>query len=134
MAPFEKNLEVWRQLWRVVERSDLLVQIVDSRNPLLFHCPDVDVYVKEVHPCKQTVLIVNKADLIPEYARVQWGRYFDSINLPFVFFSAKASSHVIDQELERKEKEEQEQQNRETNEEEEGKEKEKEKEKKKRKR
>lgn len=107
MAPFEKNLEVWRQLWRVVERSDLLVQIVDSRNPLLFHCPDVDVYVKEVHPCKQTVLIVNKADLIPEYARVQWGRYFDSINLPFVFFSAKASSHVIDQELERKEKEEQ---------------------------
>lgn len=126
MAPFEKNLEVWRQLWRVVERSDLLVQIVDSRNPLLFHCPDVDVYVKEVHPCKQTVLIVNKADLIPEYARVQWGRYFDSINLPFVFFSAKASSHVIDQELERKEKEEQ--QNRKTNEEEEGKEKEKEKE------
>lgn len=107
MAPFEKNLEVWRQLWRVVERSDLLVQIVDSRNPLLFHCPDVDVYVKEVHPCKQTVLIVNKADLIPEYARVQWGRYFDSINLPFVFFSAKASSQVIDQELERKEKEEQ---------------------------
>ena len=94
-------------MWRVVERSDLLVQIVDSRNPLLFHCPDVDVYVKEVHPCKQTVLIVNKADLIPEYARVQWGRYFDSINLPFVFFSAKASSQVIDQELERKEKEEQ---------------------------
>ena len=103
VAPFEKNLEVWRQLWRVVERSDLLVQIVDSRNPLLFHCPDVDVYVKEVHPCKQSVLIVNKADLIPEYVRVQWGRYFDSIHLPFVFFSAKASSQVIDQELEKKE-------------------------------
>ena len=91
-----------------MERSDLLVQIVDSRNPLLFHCPDVDVYVKEVHPCKQTVLIVNKADLIPEFARVQWGRYFDSIHLPFVFFSAKASSHVIDQEMEKREKEERE--------------------------
>ena len=26
MTPFEKNLEVWRQLWRVVERSDFLVQ------------------------------------------------------------------------------------------------------------
>lgn len=36
VAPFEKNLEVWRQLWRVVERSDCLVQIVDCRNPLLF--------------------------------------------------------------------------------------------------
>ena len=37
LTPFEKNLEVWRQLWRVVERSDLIVQIVDSRNPLLFY-------------------------------------------------------------------------------------------------
>ena len=36
VAPFEKNLEVWRQLWRVVEKSNCLVQIVDSRNPLLF--------------------------------------------------------------------------------------------------
>ena len=36
MTPFEKNLEVWRQLWRVVERSKVVVQIVDARNPLLF--------------------------------------------------------------------------------------------------
>ena len=36
LTPFEKNLEVWRQLWRVVERSDVVVQIIDSRNPLLF--------------------------------------------------------------------------------------------------
>lgn len=27
MTPFEKNLEVWRQLWRVVERSDIVVQV-----------------------------------------------------------------------------------------------------------
>lgn len=36
MTPFERNLEVWRQLWRVIERSDLVVQIVDARNPLLY--------------------------------------------------------------------------------------------------
>ena len=27
MTPFEKNLEVWRQLWRVLERSDIVVQV-----------------------------------------------------------------------------------------------------------
>lgn len=26
LTPFEKNLEVWRQLWRVLERSDIVVQ------------------------------------------------------------------------------------------------------------
>lgn len=31
MTPYEKNLEFWRQLWRVVERSDIVVQIVDAR-------------------------------------------------------------------------------------------------------
>lgn len=27
LTPFEKNLEVWRQLWRVLERSDIIVQV-----------------------------------------------------------------------------------------------------------
>ena len=28
LTPFEKNLEVWRQLWRVLERSDIVVQVI----------------------------------------------------------------------------------------------------------
>jgi ribosome biogenesis GTPase A len=28
LTPFEKNLEVWRQLWRVVERSNVIVQVM----------------------------------------------------------------------------------------------------------
>ena len=27
LTPFEKNIEVWRQLWRVLERSDIVVQV-----------------------------------------------------------------------------------------------------------
>ncbi len=29
LTPFEKNLEVWRQLWRVLERSDIIVQVTN---------------------------------------------------------------------------------------------------------
>jgi len=36
LTPFEKNIEFWRQLWRVVEKSDVVVQVVDARNPLLY--------------------------------------------------------------------------------------------------
>ena len=32
LTPFEKNLEVWRQLWRVVERSHIVVQV--GRRPI----------------------------------------------------------------------------------------------------
>lgn len=48
MTPFERNLEVWRQLWRVVERSHLVIQIVDARNPLRFRCEDLERYVEEI--------------------------------------------------------------------------------------
>ena len=42
LTPFEKNLEIWRQLWRVCERSDIVVQVVDARDPLFYRCPDLE--------------------------------------------------------------------------------------------
>ena len=35
LTPFEKNLEVWRQLWRVLERSDIVVQVCYSTSVTL---------------------------------------------------------------------------------------------------
>jgi large subunit GTPase 1 len=49
LTPFERNLEVWRQLWRTCERSDLIVQIVDARNPLNFRSQDLERYVLELN-------------------------------------------------------------------------------------
>jgi large subunit GTPase 1 len=87
-TPFERNLEVWRQLWRVTERSDVLVQIVDARNPLLFYFPDLVKYAHEVNPSIIHVLLVNKADFLSLRARVRWARYFQTHKIRFVFFSA----------------------------------------------
>ena len=36
LTPYERNIEVWRQLWRVIERSELVVQIVDGRYVYIF--------------------------------------------------------------------------------------------------
>lgn len=75
MTPFERNLQLWRQLWRVIERSHLIVQIVDARNPMGFRCVDLENYVSEVGsedndgavPGKgqrRSLLLINKADLL----------------------------------------------------------------------
>ena len=88
MTPFERNLEVWRQLWRVIERSDLVVQIVDARNPLQFRSEDLESYVKEIDPKKRNLLLVNKADMLTEKQRKAWADYFDRNNISFRFFSA----------------------------------------------
>ena len=44
--------------------SDTVVQIVDARNPMLFWCPDVDDYVRDVDENKSNLLLLNKADLL----------------------------------------------------------------------
>ncbi|KAL8973830.1 MAG: hypothetical protein Q9197_001937 [Variospora fuerteventurae] len=88
MTPFERNLEVWRQLWRVIERSDLVVQIVDARNPLLFRSEDLEQYVTEVDSRKKNLLLVNKADMMTLNQRKAWAEYFEKAEINYKFFSA----------------------------------------------
>uniref|UniRef100_A0A3B5L1B5 Large subunit GTPase 1 homolog n=1 Tax=Xiphophorus couchianus TaxID=32473 RepID=A0A3B5L1B5_9TELE len=98
LTPFERNLEFWRQLWRVIERSDIVVQIVDARNPLLFRCPDLELYVKEVSQNKVNMLLVNKADLLTREQRKVWAKYFEKEGVRAVFWSALAESNRLDAE------------------------------------
>ncbi|KAF4962241.1 hypothetical protein FSARC_9666 [Fusarium sarcochroum] len=89
MTPFERNLEVWRQLWRVIERSDLIVQIVDARNPLLFRSEDLESYVKAVDPKKENLLLINKADMMTPKQRKAWAKHLKEARIPYRFFSAE---------------------------------------------
>eukprot|EP00866_Antonospora_locustae_P001140 jgi/Antlo1/1140/842 len=58
--PYERNLETWRQLWLTCERSDVIAQVLDARNPEFFFVKDlVDMY-----PEKKHVLLLNKSDLV----------------------------------------------------------------------
>lgn len=100
LTPYEKNLDFWRQLWRVIERSDVIVQIVDARNPLLFRCEDLERYVKEVSPHKRNMILLNKADLLTMKQRCYWTKYFNSLNVSVAFFSATNTYEDIQEEEE----------------------------------
>jgi len=93
LSPFERNVDFWRQLWRTVERSDLVVQIVDARDPLFFLSSDLFKYVAEVAAFqkkqKRCLLLINKADFVSDELRAEWEKYFDMHHdFPVVQFSA----------------------------------------------
>jgi large subunit GTPase 1 len=94
MTPFERNLEVWRQLWRVIERSDVVVQIVDARNPLMFRSEDLEAYVKDVDPKKANLLLINKADMMTYSQRKAWANYLKGANIAYKFFSASLAKEL----------------------------------------
>jgi large subunit GTPase 1 len=116
LTPFERNIGVWRQLWRVLERSQLVVQIVDARNPLRFRCEDLEAYVGDIEGPegekgssgvkgdegkkgkRKSLLLVNKADLLTRCQRIKWADYFDANGVEFAFYSALDASALLEQE------------------------------------
>ncbi|XP_054869649.1 guanine nucleotide-binding protein-like 1 [Amphiprion ocellaris] len=77
LSHFEHNLETWRQLWRVLEMSDIILLIVDIRHPVLQFPPALYHHITgDLH--KQVVLVLNKADLCPPPLVIAWKHYMTS--------------------------------------------------------
>lgn len=75
---YERNIEVWRQLWRVIERCSVLVHLADARCPLLHLSDNLITHITRDRPSKRIVVVLTKADLVDK-SRVQaWVEYLES--------------------------------------------------------
>ena len=52
--------------------------MLDSRDPLTYRSQDLERYALELHPTKRSLLLLNKADLLPLELRRAWADYFDA--------------------------------------------------------
>ncbi|KAI8097762.1 uncharacterized protein BX664DRAFT_327193 [Halteromyces radiatus] len=73
---FEQNLEVWRQLWRVLEISDVILLVMDIRNPLVHFPVSLYHYVTKKLQRKM-VGVFNKVDLVSDFTVFAWQKYFE---------------------------------------------------------
>ncbi|KAG7099624.1 hypothetical protein E1B28_001452 [Marasmius oreades] len=77
---FERNLEVWRQLWRVTEISDIILVLLDSRCPPV-HLPSSLVrYLSKHH----VVLVLTKTDICGPLRATAWKKYLHDLYPQFV--------------------------------------------------
>ncbi|XP_076093533.1 guanine nucleotide-binding protein-like 1 [Mytilus galloprovincialis] len=75
LSYFELNLETWRQLWRVLEMSDIILIIVDIRYPMLHFSPAL--YNHVINDLgKHAILILNKVDMVPPELVIAWKEHF----------------------------------------------------------
>jgi len=75
LSYFEHNLETWRQLWRVLEMSDIILLITDTRHPVVNFPPALYEYVTGELGLA-LILVLNKVDLAPPALVVAWKHYF----------------------------------------------------------
>ena len=66
----------YREFKKVVELADVVIQVLDARDPLACRCPDVERYIRQTNPNKRIILLLNKMDLVPREVGESWLKYF----------------------------------------------------------
>lgn len=69
-----QSKRIWGELYKVIDSSDVVVQVLDARDPQGTRCRHLEKHLKEHCTHKHMVLLLNKCDLIPAWASKGWLR------------------------------------------------------------
>ncbi|XP_037386370.1 guanine nucleotide-binding protein-like 3 isoform X1 [Talpa occidentalis] len=78
-----------QELKKVIEASDVLLEVLDARDPLGCRCPQVEEAIVRCEQ-KKLVLVLNKSDLVPKESLENWLNYLKK-ELPTVVFRASTN-------------------------------------------
>ncbi|NXF27119.1 NOG2 protein, partial [Rhodinocichla rosea] len=67
-----QSKRIWGELYKVIDSSDVVVQVLDARDPMGTRSPHVESYLKKEKPWKHLIFVLNKCDLIPTWATKRW--------------------------------------------------------------
>ena len=60
-----QSKRIWNELYKVIDSSDVVIHVLDARDPLGTRCRSVEKYIKEEAPHKHLIFVLNKCDLVP---------------------------------------------------------------------
>lgn len=67
-----QSKRIWGELYKVLDCSDVVLQIIDARNVPGTRCYHIENHIKQHASHKQLVTIINKADLVPAWCTRKW--------------------------------------------------------------
>lgn len=67
-----QSKRIWNELYKVLDCSDVVMMVLDARNPEGTRCAHVEHYLRKHAKHKHLVFILNKVDLIPNWITRKW--------------------------------------------------------------
>lgn len=71
-----QSKRIWNELYKVIDSSDVVIHVLDARDPLGTRCRTVEKYIKEEAPHKHLIFVLNKCDLVPTGVAVSLHCFF----------------------------------------------------------
>lgn len=88
-----QSKRIWEELYKVLDSSDVIIQVIDARDPMGTRTKHVEDHLKKNCPNKHMVFVLNKCDLVPTSVTAKWIKilskeyptlaYKASVNNPF---------------------------------------------------
>jgi len=67
-----QSKRIWNELYKVIDSSDVVIQVLDARDPLGTRSAMVEDYLKKEKQHKQLLFVLNKVDLVPTWVTQKW--------------------------------------------------------------
>lgn len=80
-------LASWRNLAWIVRRADVVLEVVDARDPMSTRSRRLERMVNALG--KKLIIVINKTDLIPLDVAAKWKRIFEDQGFPTVYMAAR---------------------------------------------
>jgi len=89
-AIFEKGLSkrIWEELYKVIDSADVLIFVLDARNPNGTRSKALENHLKKNCPSKHLVFVLNKCDLVPTSITQKWVKYLSNYAPTLAFQSS----------------------------------------------
>ena len=84
-----QSKRIWNELYKVIDSSDVVIHVLDARDPLGTRCRAIEKYLKDEAPHKHLVFVLNKCDLVPTSIAVS--DYFAITSKPHSPLSSQGS-------------------------------------------
>ncbi|KAM7383134.1 hypothetical protein PAMP_002816 [Pampus punctatissimus] len=67
-----QSKRIWGELYKVIDSSDVIIQVLDARDPMGTRSKSIEAYLKKEKSWKHLIFVLNKCDLIPTWVTKRW--------------------------------------------------------------